>query len=253
MEKRTLPAYEFRAGHVDGSKTVSGYAARYGVLSNPIAVKGGVTFRERIAAGAFDRILRTKPDVVATLNHSLDTVLGRTTSGTLRLSSDDHGLRFSCSMPNTTAGRDVYESVKRGDINGCSFAFTSGPGMDEWDEEEEGDREFLNGARGKFFPEKYTVRTLKDFNQLIDISLVTQPAYPGTEVDARGTVLAAEVRSRFESLAAPVVRDDSYRQRWDRWKAEMRDLGLPTTACLEDLIDAQRTIIKRRRDILEIF
>lgn len=233
MEKRTLPAYEFRAGDVGGSKTVSGYAARYGVLSNPIPVKTGAQFRERIVAGAFDRILRTKPDVIATFNHDKNLVLGRTTSGTLRLSSDDHGLRFSCSMPNTTAGRDVYESVKRGDINGCSFAFRLGPGMDEWDDE---------GGEA--------VRTLRDFNQLMDISLVTEPAYPGTEVDARGTELSAEVRSRFERVAAPVIRLSSHRRMWNAWKAEMRELGLPADSCLEDLIEAHQVVVGRRRRFL---
>ena len=53
-------------------------------------------------------------------------------------------------MPNTQIGRDVYESVKRGDLNGCSFAFELGErGDEEWNEEEEIEDEKELGIRGR--------------------------------------------------------------------------------------------------------
>lgn len=93
MERRVLNAKEVRASRSGGKKTIRGYAARYGTLSNPIPAQGG-SFRERIARGAFKRILRTNPDVICCFNHSQDAILGRTTSGTLRLREDDKGLAF---------------------------------------------------------------------------------------------------------------------------------------------------------------
>jgi len=133
MEKRILSnAHEIRANKTGDRMSVSGYAARYNVLSHML--KPG--FKERIASGAFDRVLATKPDVVALFNHNPDQVLGRTTSGTLRLNADKVGLAFELDLPNTTIGRDVYESVKRNDLNGCSFAFALGERMDELSEED---------------------------------------------------------------------------------------------------------------------
>jgi HK97 family phage prohead protease len=191
MEKRILSTHEIRANKTGDKMTVSGYAARYNTLSNDL---GG--FKERIAPGAFDRILASKPDVVALFNHDMNSVLGRTTSGTLRLNADNVGLAFELDLPNTTVGRDTYESVKRGDLNGCSFAFALGERMDSFAEEEfdEEDGEGLFRAIGRKV--KQIVRTIRDFAGLYDISVVTNPAYPGTCVDARYTLVAAEVRSR---------------------------------------------------------
>jgi len=110
MEKR-FQVTEVRAVKNGDKRTITGYAARYNVLSCDL---GG--FRERIASGAFKRILATNPDVVCLFNHSDNAVLGRTTTGTLRLSEDSRGLKFECDLPDTTAGRDTYESVQRGDL-----------------------------------------------------------------------------------------------------------------------------------------
>jgi uncharacterized protein len=117
MVKRILGTHELRASKSGDKMTVSGYAATYGTLSKDL---GG--FRERIAPGAFKRILATNPDVVMLFNHDVNSVLGRTTAGTLRLREDSRGLAFECDLPGTVAGRDVWESVQRGDLNGCSFA-----------------------------------------------------------------------------------------------------------------------------------
>src|SRR6266568_1997590 len=125
MERRTFSAHEVHLSGPNKEKRVSGYAARYEMMSKPLP-----GFRERIRKNAFKRILDEKPDVVATFNHNMDFVLGRTTSGTLQLRSDDRGLAFDCLLPNTQGARDLYESIQRGDINGCSFAFNVEPGMD---------------------------------------------------------------------------------------------------------------------------
>ena len=58
------------------------------------------------------------------LNHDPNIVLGRTKSGTLRLSSDQRGLRFECDLPESRS--DLAEAVARGDLDGASFRFKVG-------------------------------------------------------------------------------------------------------------------------------
>jgi HK97 family phage prohead protease len=248
MERRVqFTAQEVRASKSsDGKMCVRGYAATYNTLSKPLpADKNGASFRERIAQGAFKRILRTNPDVVALFNHDANAVLGRTKSGTLRLKEDDKGLAFECDLPDTTAGRDVWMSVKRGDLASCSFAFNLGERMDEWDEEDIEDEKGL-GLRGAVKKmAKCIVRTIRDFSQLFDISIVTDPAYPGTSVGARSVQLCAEYRSR--------VGVDKVRERLMRsFDEERRSLGLPATATLDDVDQAVKKNITKRRSFNEM-
>ena len=207
MEKR-FQVTEVRAVKDGDKRTITGYAARYNVLSSDL---GG--FRERIASGAFKRILATNPDVVCLFNHSDNAVLGRTAAGTLRLSEDSRGLKFECDLPDTTTGRDTYESVQRSDLNGCSFAFVVDDSrMCEYKEEDIDDEE--DGMRGMVKrAARAIIRTIRDFANLIDVSVVTHPAYPQTSVDARHLLVGAEVRSRVASLKKPFVTVEQMRQR----------------------------------------
>jgi HK97 family phage prohead protease len=196
MERRILASNEVRAVEAGDELRVSGYAARYNSLSGDL---GG--FREKIAPGAFSRILSTGPDVVALRNHDANHVLGRTTSGTLELRSDDQGLAFSVLLPNTTAGKDTFESVKRQDLAGCSFAFnlgkrSDGSAMDSFEEIEDEDEKDL-GLRGKTKGKKTLVRVLNDFAALMDVSICTYPSYQATSV-------SAEVRSYVEQRTKEV-------------------------------------------------
>ncbi len=107
----------------DGRAAIVGYAAVYNRLSLDL---GG--FKEEILPGAFDKILgrqRGKGDVVALFNHDSNIVLGRTSSGTLELSSDEKGLRYVVTPPVSRA--DVLELIQRRDVRGSSFAFTVDP------------------------------------------------------------------------------------------------------------------------------
>src|SRR5207248_10157911 len=104
------------------------------------------------------------------------------------------GLEFSCDLPDTQTGQDLRESIKRGDVRDMSFAFELGVGDDSFaNEEDPEDRS------------RIVVRTISNFRKLHDVSLVTSPAYPGTQVDARN-VVAAEVRSFVENLLKPITK-----------------------------------------------
>ena len=149
-----------------GGKTLTGYAAVFNSLSEDL---GG--FREIIRPGAFDRALRDRQDVRALVNHDSGQILGRTTSGTLRLFKDSRGLRYEVDLPDTTAARDVAESIKRGDITGSSFGFRTI--ADAWPK--------VDGAVKK--------REVIDLD-LLDVSPVTYPAYAETQVSLRARELA---------------------------------------------------------------
>ena len=158
--------YKFSALRASGDgKHITGYAAVFNSLSEDL---GG--FREIVLPGAFDRCLRGGPDVRCLFNHDANIVLGRTKSGTLRLSADSNGLKFDCDVPDTQAGRDVRESIRRGDIDQCSFGFVVNG--QNWREEKD--------ATGN----PQTVRELSDV-ELFDVSPVTYAAYPQTSVSAR--------------------------------------------------------------------
>ncbi|POP53072.1 HK97 family phage prohead protease [Zhongshania marina] len=139
---------------------IVGYAAVFDSLSENL---GG--FREQIAVGAFDGVLGD--DVRCAFNHDPSMILGRTVSGTLRISVDGTGLRYECDPPDTQVARDLMVSLERKDVDQSSFRFTVDE--DSWDEDDDG----------------RVVRTIKKFKRLIDVSPVTYPAYPDTSVAQR--------------------------------------------------------------------
>lgn len=184
---------EFRAVEKGKEKRLMGYAATYDTLSKPIPGKNGKgEFREKIKRGAFDEVMASKPDVICTLNHDPNLILGRTTSGTLKLSANREGLLFDCLLPNTSYAINLYEAVKRGDMNSCSFAFSDVD--DQWSEDSAVDYSSENYASTI---KRFILRTISKFRKLIDVSIVTNPAYSGTTVSARNLVAAAEFRSSF--------------------------------------------------------
>ena len=151
---------------------LAGYAAVYDQPSREL-VEGGRAFIERIAPGAFGRSIRG--DVMLYYNHDEQMPLARTTSGTLRLSSDRTGLAFDADLADTTLGRDVRELLRRGDLTGeMSFGFMV-------------DRDTWNKAR--------TERTIRSAT-LVEISIVQRAAYPQTNSSLRGVRAAAGEAAR---------------------------------------------------------
>lgn len=133
-----------------------GYALMFGVRSSDL---GG--FVEEVAHGAASASIARGDDVLALVNHDPNQVLGRTGSGTLRIGEDSIGVWYEVTLPDTTAGRDLAELMRRGDINASSFGFRTDD--DRWSETESG----------------YPLRILTAVS-LHDVSPVTSPAYPQT-------------------------------------------------------------------------
>lgn len=144
---------EFQMENVENNgNVIRGYAAVYDSDSEWM---GG--FYEQIERGAFDDVLND--DVRAYFNHDENLLLGRVSSGTLRIGTDARGLYYEVDLPKTTYANDLVELMKRGDINQSSFAFLIGE--DRWEERD-----------GK------TYRIIEKVSRLLDVSPVAQPAYP---------------------------------------------------------------------------
>jgi hypothetical protein len=163
LERRTFDVSELRVERrEDAPPKITGHAAVFGQLSEDL---GG--FREQIAAGAFAEAIETD-DVRALWNHNPDIVLGRNRAKTLILTEDTRGLAIEIIPPDTQAARDLMVSMERGDVTQMSFGFTVRPNGQNWAKDDEG---------------RY-IRTLTKV-RLFDVSPVTFPAYPQTDVAVR--------------------------------------------------------------------
>lgn len=158
IEKRTsLEGVEVRAAE-EGKRTLVGYAA---VFNSPADIGG--YWIETIAPGAFTSSLGG--DVRALVDHDTGRVVGRTKSGTLRLTEDAKGLRVEIDVPDTTNGNDLWVLVERGDISGMSFGFVVT--KQSWDETAD--------------PAKRTIEEV----ELHEVSAVAFPAFDDTTIGKR--------------------------------------------------------------------
>jgi HK97 family phage prohead protease len=159
---------------------VTGYAILWDRLSLDL---GG--FRERIVMGALDDTLKAvregTHDIMFQYAHDGQHLMGRTSSGHLKLTTDAAGLRYEARLPDTTLARDLYRLIAEGILKGASIGFSLG--IDSWDR---------SG--------KATTRTIKRLT-LWEISLVSRPAYFMTSAQVHrsapspGTWAAARLRA----------------------------------------------------------
>jgi uncharacterized protein len=168
-----------------GPGTVVGYAAVFEKFSQDL---GG--FKEKIAPGAFSAVMTD--DVRALKNHDSNYLLGRSKSGTLRMTEDQLGLRVEIDLPNTQVGRDTAEEIARCDIDGMSFSFTTD--VDQWD-----------------YSGNQAIRTLIKIRELYDVGPVAYPAYTDTSVAIRS--LEARKTGTPATAPTPVPSTDHFKFR----------------------------------------
>lgn len=131
---------------------------------------------EEIAPEAFDETLNN--DIRALINHDTTLVLGRTKAGTLELKTDSYGLWGRVKInPKDSDAVNLYERVKRGDVDQCSFGFNITSEETDWRDD------------GTV---KWTITGI----DLHEVSVCTFPAYEDTGVQAR----KAEVEQHRQRL-----------------------------------------------------
>lgn len=172
MNKKNLEIRSFAITRDEGSRLISGYAVVFNSRSHVMFdEKRGLYYTEVILPEAITDELLQRSDVVMNYAHDDNNILARSRNGegTLKLSVDDRGLFFQFEMPNSALGEQVLESINRGDISECSFAFTLGNDCETWTQDEDG----------------AVIRTINKISGLYDCAIVTHAAYPETEVSAR--------------------------------------------------------------------
>lgn len=188
IERRTWRNLEFRVSGADEAPKISGYGA---VFDSPSEDLGwGFELREEIDPQAFDTVMASNPDVRGLFNHDANCVLGRTAAGTMRLSVDARGLAYEIDPPDTQLARDLMVSMRRKDITGSSFAFTTK--RDQWTDN----------------PDGSVTRRILEFDQLYDVSPVTFPAYAASNSQARAEMRSALPASMPAELRKRVVERD---------------------------------------------
>lgn len=130
----------------------------------------GIQYKEKILPEAIDEKTDIS-DVILVKDHE-GTVYARTKNGTLQLESDEHGLKTRADMSKTASARNAYEEIQAGMYDQMSFAFIV-------DDDEYNTTEHL--------------RTIRHIKKLFDVSFVSFPANPGTDI-------AVATRSRFDGF-----------------------------------------------------
>ena len=151
---------EFKTREDGDSLAIEGYFA---VFNSNYDIAPGMS--ESIAPGAFASSI--SGDIRALINHDTTLVLGRTKANTLQLREDSHGLWGHIDInPNDVDAMNLYNRVKRGDVDQCSFGFDIR--SEDTDIREDGSIHW----------------TLKDV-ELYEVSCCTFPAYTETNISAR--------------------------------------------------------------------
>ena len=158
------------------SRTITGYAILFNTPSAPLYAYDDEEAREIIAPGAITKEFLDGCDIKMTMFHDRQLILARSKegAGTLSYTVDDKGVAFEFDAPNTIDGDKALELVRRGDITGCSFMFTT-----------------------HYYDDAYVTRSVerKDGKTLItytvnavtgiyDFTLAADPAYPDTSCEA---------------------------------------------------------------------
>lgn len=185
MNKRTigfvsgLHLREAQEGEQE-SRTIEGYALKFGVRSQLLFdMWRGDPYFEVLEAGSVSADMLNEQDIRLTMFHDRQIILGRSKNGvgTLSYEVDGEGVKFVCEMPHTPDGDTALELVKRGDIDGCSFIYST-------DEDSE-DAVSYETTKDEESGERVTVRHVKRIDNVYDFTLTPDPAFLQTEVSAR--------------------------------------------------------------------
>ena len=192
------------------SRTITGYAILFNVPSAPLWSDEDSEAREVIAPEAVTKEFLDGQDIKMTMFHDSHSLLARSNKGggTLSYTVDDKGVMFEFTAPNTVDGDKALELVRRGDISGCSFAFTTHYFDSDFVERQS--KVAANGVNNIAY-------RVKAVTGIYDFTLAANPYYPDTSVEVRE--LTAELKREQQSATEPTVEE---KERVMRQLREMR-------------------------------
>lgn len=208
-----LADLEVRDGEDGTPATIVGYPI---VFNQQTLIDGLFSrFMEQVSAKAFTKTLK-EGDIRALFNHDPNMVLGRNTSKTLKLRPDDYGVYMEVQPPPAQWATDLITSIKRGDVSGGSFAVRVI--RDSWTDPQPNED-------GSVPPR---LRTIEE-GVLYDVSVVTYPAYPQTDIQARcahcGASPTAEPSEPGHSVAIDLPDHDAWQVATRRQRLHLLSLS----------------------------
>ena len=179
------------------SRTIEGYAIVFGVESRILSDYWD-NYREIIEPGAITEERLKEMDIKMTMYHNREKILARSTNGegTLKLSVDDVGVKYSFEAPNTVDGDTALELVKRGVLSGSSFMF--------WTDERN-----VNYERRS---DDIMLRRVKTIGMIYDMTIAADPAYEQTTVAAREAYSRLNKLEEKKPISAKWARDRRERE-----------------------------------------
>lgn len=199
------------------SRTITGYAI---VFNSPYVryEDESDVLIETISPSAITREVLDQSDFVMTMFHDFQLVLARSKNGkgTLSYDIDDKGVSFEFEAPNTVDGDKALELVRRGDIDGCSFAFTT----DFWDSS------YVSESSEYVDKKKVTTYSINKVKGIYDFTLTPNPAYDETECSCRELVKMFRDRNNGDKEAEKIKEEAEKRAKNEEIKkqiAEMRE------------------------------
>lgn len=200
-----LRVRESREGGAPG-RTITGYAILFGVPSAPLYAFDDEEAREVIAPGAVPKELLDGCDIKMTMFHDRQLILARSKNGagTLSYGVDDKGVWFEFEAPDTVDGDKALELVRRGDISGCSFMFST----------HYYDSAYVSRDVRRESGKTLITYTVNVITGIYDFTLASDPAYPDTNCEA-------EARELVEALRAP---EPGRPEDEDRLRGQIREM-----------------------------
>ena len=176
-EYRTLVSFGAEKKDDDkASYKVSGYASTFDTYT--LFEVDGIEYKERIDSHAFDNA--DMSDVIMQYDHT-GRVFARTSNGTLSVSVDERGLKVEADLSTTEASRELYDEIASGLIIKMSFAFK---------------------VSAEHYDSNSHTRVVDKISKVYDVSAVSIPANPDTEIFARSAffdgVIEKEKAERLE-------------------------------------------------------
>lgn len=205
----TATPLEIREG-VEGEKkrAISGYAILFDTPSAVLYGDAGMEVREVISKRAVTEDFLRRQDIKMTMFHDRQLILARSNKGegSLSYSVDGKGVRFEFEVPDTCDGDKAFELVKRGDICGCSFMFSTYYGDEDYVAVE------VKHENGR----EYVTNTVLAFTGIYDFTLAADPAYPDTSCETIGREIADACRAYEENLTKMRTQVKEMRERAGR-------------------------------------